>query len=119
MGDTLWSTPAIRAIKKTAPNSCIDLLLQPQWKSLFNENKNIRGLYSYYPKWYRQLITLPSILKSNYDHVFIFHANKDISRLLPWIRCSNIWLAQDLNPPCRFKWRTKLFMDYMGIRKKI
>ena len=119
MGDTLWSTPAIRAIKKTVPNSCIDLLLQPQWKSLFNENKNIRGLYSYYPKWYRQLITLPSILKSNYDHVFIFHANKDISRLLPWIRCSNIWLDQDLNHPCRFKWRTKLFMDYMGIRKKI
>ena len=97
MGDTLWSTPAIRAIKKTVPNSCIDLLLQPQWKSLFNENKNIRGLYSYYPKWYRQLITLPSILKSNYDHVFIFHANKDISRLLPWIRCSNIWSSQEFS----------------------
>ena len=118
MGDTLWSTPAIRAIKKTMPNSCIDLLLQPQWKSLFSENKNIRGLYSYYPKWYRQLLTLPSILKSHYDHVFIFHANKDISRLLPWVRCSNIWLNQDLNPPGRFKWRTKLFMDYMGTRKK-
>ena len=126
MGDTLWSTPAIRAIKKTVPNSCIDLLLQPQWKPLFNENKNISGLYSYSPKWYRQLISLPGILKSTYDHVFIFHANKDISRLLPWIRCPNIWLNQDLNPPLplayrprRFQWKTKLFMDYMGIRKKI
>ena len=126
MGDTLWSTPAIRAIKKTMPNSCIDLLLQPQWKPLFNENKNISGLYSYSPKWYRQLISLPGILKSTYDHVFIFHANKDISRLLPWIRCPNIWLNQDLNPPLplayrprRFQWKTKLFMDYMGVRKKI
>ena len=77
MGDTLWSTPAIRAIKKDIPHSCIDLLLQPRWKPLFNDNKNIRHLYSYNPQWYRQLLNLPNILKSNYDYVFIFHANND------------------------------------------
>ncbi len=94
MGDTLWGTPAIRAIKKNIPHSCIDLLLQPQWKSLFKENKNITRLISYHPQWYLQLLKLPNILKFYYDHVFIFHANKDIRRILPWLRTSFIWSHQ-------------------------
>ncbi len=94
MGDTLWSTPAIRAIKKKLPLSQIDLLIQPQWQSLFNKNKYISNLYFYYPQWYRQLIKIPSLLRFNYDHVFIFHANKDIRRVLPILRYSYVWSHQ-------------------------
>ena len=39
MGDTLWGTPAIRSIKKKFPLVGIDLLVNPQWKPLFKENK--------------------------------------------------------------------------------
>ena len=39
MGDTLWGTPAIRAIKKALPQVEIDLILSPQWGDLFFGNK--------------------------------------------------------------------------------
>tara|TARA_B100000315_G_scaffold226946_1_gene234305 strand:+ start:296 stop:1276 length:981 start_codon:yes stop_codon:yes gene_type:complete len=94
MGDTLWATPAIRAIKKALPRVGIDLLLQPQWKGLFYGNNNVRRLIPYYPQWYRQIVGLPRILGTRYDHVLIFHANKDIGRVLPWLRCSSIWSHQ-------------------------
>jgi ADP-heptose:LPS heptosyltransferase len=90
MGDTLWGTPAIRAIKKKFPQVGIDLLLQPQWESLFHNNKNIRRLIPYYPQWYYQLKSLSKIIATHYDHVLIFHANKDIRRILPFLRSPSI-----------------------------
>jgi ADP-heptose:LPS heptosyltransferase len=39
MGDTLWGTPAIRAVKKKFPQVSIDLLIQPQWIALFKKIK--------------------------------------------------------------------------------
>ena len=90
MGDTLWGTPAIRALKKALPEAHIDLLLQHQWKSLFYNNKNIRRLISYYPQWYLQIKCLFKIITTRYDHVLIFHANKDIRRILPFVRSKSI-----------------------------
>ena len=90
MGDTLWGTPSIRAIKKKIPQVEIDLLLQPQWQSLFHNNKNIRSLIPYYPQWYYQLKVLSKVITTHYDHVLIFHANKDIRRILPFLRSPSI-----------------------------
>jgi ADP-heptose:LPS heptosyltransferase len=90
MGDTLWGTPAIRAIKKKLPETSIDLLLQKQWMPLFNGNKNLRNLIPYHPQWYRQLVPLFRLSKYRYDHILIFHANKDIRRIIPWLRTSSI-----------------------------
>ena len=90
MGDTLWGTPAIRAIKKKLPDASIDLLLQKQWVPLFHGNKNLRNLIPYHPQWYRQLVPLFTLSKYRYDHVLIFHANKDIRRIIPWLRTSSI-----------------------------
>jgi ADP-heptose:LPS heptosyltransferase len=90
MGDTLWGTPAIRAIKKALPQVGVDLILQPQWSDLFFGNKNIRRIISYNSQWYRQIIGLPTMLQSRYDHILIFHANRNISRILPWLRCKSI-----------------------------
>ena len=96
MGDTLWGTPAIRAVKKKFPQVSIDLIIQPQWIDLFKNNKNISNLISYHSKWYRQILLLPNLLKSKYDHVLIFHANKDIGRILPWLRTSSVWSHQNI-----------------------
>ena len=94
MGDALWGTPAIRAVKKRFPQIDIDLLLQPQWNDLFNGSPYIRKLIPYHSQWYRQLLGLPNLLQDRYEHVLIFHANKSISRILPWLRCSSIWSHQ-------------------------
>ena len=94
MGDTLWGTPAIRALKKFFPQIDIDLLLQPQWQDLFTGNPYVGKLIPYLPQWYRQILEIPNFLKNRYDHVLIFHANKCIARILPWLRCSSIWSHQ-------------------------
>ena len=94
MGDLLWGTPAIRAISKALPEVSIDLLLQPRWNDLFSGNPYIRKLIPYHSQWYRQLLGLPKLLQFKYDHVLIFHANKNISRILPWLRTSFIWSHQ-------------------------
>lgn len=96
MGDCLWGTPGIRALKKSFPGAGIDLLIRPQWESLYFGNPHIRKVIPYQPQWYRQLALLPRLLGTHYDYVLIFHANKDIRRLLPRLRCSKIWAHQNL-----------------------
>ena len=97
MGDLLWGTPAIRAISKALPEVSIDLLLQSRWNDLFSGNPYIRKLIPYHLQWYRQLLGLPKLLQFKYDHVLIFHANKNISRIFPWLRTSFIWSHQNTN----------------------
>ena len=97
MGDCLWATPGIRALKKSFPDAAIDLLIQPQWESLYFENPHIRKVIFYQPQWYRQLILLPRLLGTHYDHVLLFHGNKDIGRLIRYLRYSEI-LAHQILP---------------------
>jgi len=97
MGDLLWGTPAIRAISKALPEVSIDLLLQPRWNDLFSGNPYIRKLIPYYSRLDRQLLGLLKLLQFKYDHVLIFHANKNISRILPWLRTSFVWSHQNTN----------------------
>jgi len=97
MGDLLWGTPAIRAVSKALPEVSIDLLLQPRWNDFFSENPYVRQLIPYHSKWYRQLLGLPKLLQFKYDHVLIFHANKNIGRILPWLRTSFVWSHQNIN----------------------
>ena len=46
MGDCLWGTPGIRALKKTFPEMEIYLVVNPNWKSLFEVN-NLRKILFY------------------------------------------------------------------------
>lgn len=96
MGDCLWATPGIRSLKKSFPNAAIDLLVRPQWQSLYLRNPHIRKLILYQPQWYIQLTLLPKLLTTHYDHVLIFHGNKDIGRVIPYLRFSEIWAHQNL-----------------------
>lgn len=124
MGDCLWGTPGIRALKKSVPEAGIDLLIRPQWESLYCRNPHIRHLIPYHPQWYRQLILLPRLLGTRYDHILIFHANKDIRRLLPWLRCSSIWAHQNLpnilpDRRLRFEHATHPILRRMALLEKI
>ena len=88
MGDCLWATPGIRALKKSFSDAAIDLLIRPQWESLYFGSPYIRKIILYQPQWYRQLALLPRLLRTHYDRVLIFHSNKDIERLIPYLRFS-------------------------------
>jgi len=96
MGDCLWATPGIRALKKSFPDAAIDLLIQPKWEGLYFKNPHIRKVIFYQPQWHRQLALLPRLLGTHYDNILIFHGNKDIGRLIRCLRCSGILAHQSL-----------------------
>ncbi|MCH8312045.1 MAG: glycosyltransferase family 9 protein [Nitrospinae bacterium] len=86
MGDSLWGTPALRALKKSFPDADIHFLVNSHWQKLFVGNPNIDRIINYSPKWFKQPLIGWKLLRYRYDRVLIFHANKDFTRLLPWLR---------------------------------
>ena len=86
MGDSLWGTPALRALKKSFPDADIHFLVHSHWEKLFVGNPNIDRIINYSPKWFNQPLIAWKLLRYRYDRVLIFHANKDFTRLLPWLR---------------------------------
>jgi ADP-heptose:LPS heptosyltransferase len=94
MGDCLWGTPALRALKKSFPDSDLHFLINPQWKNLFLGNPNLDQIIPYSPKWFKQPLIGLKLFRTRYDHVLIFHANKDIKRLLPWLRYRSLLAHQ-------------------------
>ena len=118
MGDCLWGTPGIRALKKTFPKLEVDLLVTSFWKSLFEGNPYIRGILEYHSEWYRQPIMGIQLINKQYDAIFIFHANKNLKRMLPWFRSTPIWCHQD------HLWvpesnRVKIEDDIHGIQRRL
>jgi len=95
MGDSLWGTPALRALKKSFPDADLHFLINPHWEKLFTGNPNIDRIIHYSPKWFRQPLIGLRLLQYQYDCVLIFHANKDITRLLPWIRYRSLLAHQN------------------------
>ncbi len=95
MGDSLWGTPALRALKKSFPDADIHLLVNPHWGTLFEGNPNIDRIIHYSPKWFKQPLTGLKLLPTRYDHILIFHANKDFTRLLPWLRYRSLLAHQN------------------------
>ena len=95
MGDCLWGTPGIRALKKKFPDLEIDLLVTSSWKSLFEENPYLNEILEYHSEWYRQPILGIQLFNKQYDVIFIFHANKNLKRMLPWFRSTPIWCHQN------------------------
>lgn len=81
IGDTLWGTPAIRALRKTFPQSYIGVLTNPLGFEILKENPDINDLFIF-----RRDVTgyflLPGLLRQlkrkNFDTVFIFHASDRI-----------------------------------------
>lgn len=76
IGDTLFATPAIRAIKKNYPKKRIIALLNPSNMKLFKNNKYIDKVYIYNGKWNSFIKILKSLKKENIDISLIFHSNE-------------------------------------------
>ncbi len=82
MGDALWGTPALRALKASFPNLKIHFLVDRRWVPLFWNNPWIDRLLVYQKQWYRQLGLQLRLALESYDRILIFHANKDFRRIL-------------------------------------
>ena len=95
MGDCLWGTPAIRAMKKTFPSLEIDLVVSKTWRSLFDFNPYLNQIYEYSGQWYLQPILGLKLLGRHYDAIYIFHSNRNFQRMLPWLPSVPIWTYQN------------------------
>ncbi len=94
MGDSLWATPGLRALKKSFSDCHISLLLDTRWKVFFNCNPYVDRIFDYKKQWYRQITRGMRLFPHAFDHTLIFHGNKDIRRFLFWIRSDKVWTYQ-------------------------
>lgn len=118
MGDCLWGTPGIRALKKAFPEVEIDLVVNRPWRSLFEHNPYLNKIFEYQEQWYRQPFLGMQLWGKYYDAIFIFHANRNFKRLLPWFRSLPVWCHQN------FDWvpeshRVKIVTAVHGIRQRL
>lgn len=101
MGDSLWATPAIRALKQSFPEVQLDFLVDARWKPLFHGNPHIHRIHEYRKTWLYQLGIRFKLLLTDYDHALAFHANRDIRRILSGVRSPTLfhqpfpWLSEN------------------------
>ena len=118
MGDCLWGTPAIRALKNSFPDVSIDLLVHARWKELLIGNPHVDRILEYYPQWYRQPFLGIKLLRQRYRAVLIFHANLNIMRLLTWVPTGKI-LAHQPSDWLRKHWIVDVLGEVHGIPKRL
>jgi len=77
LGDTLWGTPAIRAIKKQFPNSHLGVLTSPIGKEIFSESPHVDTLHVIQgPALLSGLKLLPTLRKEKWETILIFHTSE-------------------------------------------
>ncbi|MBC8287918.1 MAG: glycosyltransferase family 9 protein [Nitrospinae bacterium] len=118
MGDCLWGTPGIRALKKTFPSIEIDLVVNCAWRPLFDFNPHLNRIFEYQDQWYRQPFLGMRLLGRYYDAILIFHANRNFRRMMPWFRSLPVWCIQGFNwvPESN---RVKMDANIHGIERRL
>lgn len=77
LGDTLWATPAIRALRESFPTSYIGVLTSPIGKDLLRHNPRINELFVVKNPCLLSLLPLYFQLKSKkFTHVLNFHTSQ-------------------------------------------
>ncbi len=77
LGDTLWGTPAIRALRKCFPTSYIGVVTSPIGKACLQHNRRIDELFVVKDPVFRHLLSvLSQIEKTEITHVLSFHTSQ-------------------------------------------
>jgi ADP-heptose:LPS heptosyltransferase len=93
LGDTLWATPAIRALKETYPLSKISVLTSPVGKSVLQNNPHLSTIFLL-----RDPLVFFKLRKEHFDTILIFHASQRIVfPLCFFLRASEIIATEGLN----------------------
>jgi lipopolysaccharide heptosyltransferase II len=81
VGDTLWGTPAIRALRETYPQGCIGVLTSPAGFEILKRNPDIDEFFVF-RRGAKGIISLPFMLKKmrmkKFEVAFIFHSSDRI-----------------------------------------
>src|SRR5579872_5467935 len=77
LGDTLWATPAIRALRHSYPDAYLALLTTPLGFDVLHNNPHIDEFYIWKkPHFFSFFSLLFSLRKKNIEKIFIFHASQ-------------------------------------------
>ncbi len=77
LGDTLWATPAIRALRETYPYSYIAVLTSPIGEQLLLHNPHINDLFIVgNPALTSLLAHFRTLREKKFTHVFAFHTSQ-------------------------------------------
>ena len=77
LGDSLWGTPAVKALRKKYPQGHIGLLTSPIGKQIFRNNPNLDEIFVIKdPALFSLLKLLPSLRKRQFDTAYIFHISQ-------------------------------------------
>lgn len=82
LGDILFSTPAIRALKETFPDWRLDLLVNPNSVSLVQHNPHLEDIIPFPGRSWRLLPLIWELKRNHYDLVIILHGNDPEATLL-------------------------------------
>ncbi len=84
LGDLLFSTPAIRALKETFPDWRLDLLVNPSYEALAAHNPFLERLLPFPGRSWRLWGLMRELQRAHYDLVIILHGNDPEATLLAW-----------------------------------
>jgi len=98
LGDTLFSTPAIRALKERFPTWELEVLAHRVFGALLAHNPHVGRIYTY-PGRNRRLLTLARDLRLRaYDLVIILHGNDPEATLLAHLTGSPFIIGSARSP---------------------
>jgi ADP-heptose:LPS heptosyltransferase len=99
IGDTLLSTPAIRAVRERYPKARIVAHFNRKNMELFEDNPDIDGVIPYYGGYKKFLRTIREFRRQKFDFVIIFHGNEP--QATPMAYLSGARFICKLPPPRR------------------
>jgi ADP-heptose:LPS heptosyltransferase len=82
LGDLLFSTPAIRALKETFPDWRLDILVNPGYAALVRHNPHLENIIPFPGRSWRLLPLMGELRRNRYDLVVILHGNDPEATLL-------------------------------------
>lgn len=82
LGDLLFSTPAIRALKETFPDWRLDLLATPGYAALVQHNPHLESVIPFPGRSWRLWGLMRELKRRHYDLAIILHGNDPEASLL-------------------------------------
>ncbi len=115
LGDTLWATPAIAALRKKLPKAYIALLTTPLGSEVLQGNPHIDELFIFKkPHLFSLFFLGPVLRKKRFGEIFIFHASQ---RILP-LFCSYLGACRIVGSEGQYKGPKTLFTSIFPAKKE-
>ena len=75
IGDTLFSTPAIRALREAYPRAHLTAMFRARYLDLFRNNPHVDAVIPYFGKYRRLPSTIRALRRGRFDVAAVLHGN--------------------------------------------